>query len=164
MSVNTSQPSFLRPPAAPYSGQRLYLREEELDTGIEMLFDAVSTVKNAALTTCVHNNLNWTQGRALVAMLRRVHGVQSLSVTLGLTKQAAIKTIEELVALGLVVREANPQDKRRRSLVLTQAGRQIGQEIATAMRTPLAAAYRKAGGEAVAGCDLVLATLTKERR
>jgi DNA-binding MarR family transcriptional regulator len=163
MTVNTSRPNFSRPAPPSLSGQRLYLREEELDAGLAMIFDAGNAIKMATLSVCDSHGLNWTQARALAALLRLPRGVKDLSDSLGLTKQAAIKTAEELEVRGLVTRVQDAADGRRRTLNLTAKGDAIARDIASAMRATLARAYRAAGGDAVAGCDAVLGALKRNK-
>jgi DNA-binding MarR family transcriptional regulator len=159
MTVNTQRPNFSRQAAPSLSGQRLYLREEELDAGLAMIFDANNAIKSATLATCETNGLNWTQARALATLLRLSLGVKDLSDSLGVTKQAAIKTAEDLEGRGLITRSLDAKDGRRRMLILTECGETIARQVATAMRATLGHAYRTAGGDAVAGCDAVLSAL-----
>jgi DNA-binding MarR family transcriptional regulator len=164
MTVNTPRPNFTRPvPIAP-SGQRLYLREEELDLGVAMIFDAGNIIKATTVDVRTKHNVNWTQARALVALMRVPQGVQALSVCLSVTKQAAIKTAEEFEARGLIKRSPDPRDGRRRTLNLTPTGEQIARDLGACMRGVLATAYRQAGGDAVTGCDAVLGALKKVGR
>jgi DNA-binding MarR family transcriptional regulator len=162
MTVNTSPSHFPRQPTSSLSGQRLYLREDELDAGVELIFEASIAIKSAIKEVCARHHINLTQGRALSAIARKPIGVQALSVVLGLTKQATIKTVEELENVGFVGRVANITDGRRKTLVLTQTGADIARDVAGAMRNILARAYRQAGGEAVAGCDLVLSAIARD--
>jgi DNA-binding MarR family transcriptional regulator len=159
MTVNTPRPTFLRPPVVAPSGQRLYLREEELDAGVAALLEVSHALKASTQAVRQAHGLNWTQARALAALLRASQGVQDLSVRLDITKQASIKTTEELEARGLVTRGPDDKDGRRRSISLTADGDLIARDIAAAMRGLLAKAYRHAGGEAVAGCDAVLGAI-----
>ena len=156
MTVNTPRPIFSRPAAAPLSGQRLYLREDELDAGLAMILEAGHALKACTRLAREKYDLNWTQARALTSLLRTSQGVQTLSVHLDITKQTAIKTIEELETRHFVIRSSDPHDGRRRTIRLTASGDEIAREISAALRTLLAGAYRQAGGEAVAGCDAVL--------
>ncbi|MFM1976399.1 MAG: hypothetical protein RL145_1245, partial [Pseudomonadota bacterium] len=59
-----------------------------------------------------------------------------------------------------LMRAEDSRDGRRKIVHLTAEGATIATELALAMRSRLAAAYRLAGSEAVAGCDKVLSTLT----
>jgi DNA-binding MarR family transcriptional regulator len=159
MTVNTQRPNFLRPAPVAVSGQRLYLREEELDAGLAMILEAGHALKARTQEARDKHNVNWTQARALTSILQTPQGVQALSVRLDITKQAAIKTVEELEVRELVIRGNDPGDGRRRTINLTPEGEIIARDISTAMRSLLAKAYRQAGGEAVAGCDAVLAAI-----
>ena len=159
MTVNTPRPSFSRAPLAPASGQRLYLREDELDAGVTMILDASYALKAQTLAARVKHDLNWTQARALAELIRIPQGVSALAVQLNITKQASIKTIEELELRRLVTREDDPRDGRRRTIHLTADGEIMARDINVAMRTLLAQAYRQAGGDAVTGCDAVLTAI-----
>jgi DNA-binding MarR family transcriptional regulator len=156
MTVNTQRPNFLRPTPAPVSGQRLYLREDELDAGVAMVLEAGHALKAMTQAAREKHDLNWTEARALTALLRAKHGVLSLSTSLDITKQAAIKTAEALENRHLISRGDDPRDGRRKTLTLTVLGEEMARDLSTAMRALLAKAYRQAGGEAVAGCDAVL--------
>jgi DNA-binding MarR family transcriptional regulator len=159
MTVNTQRPNFLRPAPATVSGQRLYLREEELDAGLAMILEAGHALKAKTQEARDTHNVNWTQARALTSILQKPQGVLALSQRLDITKQSAIKTVEELEARSLVARGDDPRDGRRRTINLTPAGEVIARDISTTMRSLLAKAYRQAGGEAVAGCDAVLTAI-----
>ena len=159
MTVNTQRPNFLRPAAAPVSGQRLYLREDELDAGLAMILEAGHVLKAHTLGEREKHGLNWTQARALTTILQAPQGVLAVSIRLDITKQSAIKTIEELEQRNLVTRGNDPHDGRRRTINLTPTGETIARELSTAMRSLLAKAYRQAGGDAVAGCDAVLTAI-----
>lgn len=159
MTVNTQRPNFSRPAPAPLSGQRLYLREDELDAGVAMILEAGHALK--AMTQAARDtyDLNWTQARTLTALLRAKQGVLSLSASMDITKQSAIKTAESLEARQLIHRSDDPRDGRRKTLSLTPLGEEMARDLSAAMRALLAKAYRHAGGEAVAGCDAVLSAI-----
>ncbi len=159
MAVNISNPNSPRTIQGLSSGQRLYLREDELDLGLEMVFSAGLALKAATIETRAKHMLSWTQARALTALLRVPQGVMALTKLLDVTKQAAIKTAQELQHRGLVEHQNDLCDGRRRTLILTDAGELIARELAADLRSILASAYRKAGGESVAGCDAVLAAI-----
>jgi DNA-binding MarR family transcriptional regulator len=161
MTVNTSRPNFLRPVANPLTGQRLYLREDELDAGLAMILNAATALKTRTLLVREKHDVNWTQARTLLEVTRVPQGVSALSVALGLTKQATIKTIEEMVARDLVARTDDPKDRRRRTISVTPTGEAIARDIGGVMRAWLASAYRQVGGEAVAGCDAVLNAINR---
>jgi DNA-binding MarR family transcriptional regulator len=159
MTVNIPRPIFARPLPIPQSGQRLYLREEELDTGVNMILEAANIMKAATQTVRATHDLTWTGAHVLSQLLQGPQGVAGLALGLGMTKQATIKAAEDLEARGLLVRSVDARDGRRRPLTLTQTGEGMAREVVVAMRALLAKAYRKAGGDAVSGCDTVLGAL-----
>lgn len=159
MTVNTQRSNALRAGSPVTSGQRLYLREEELDTGVAMILEAGHALKLQTLAARVKHNLNWSEARALTALLRAPQGVLGLSTHLDITKQAAIKTSQALEERALVVRVDDPRDGRRKTIQLTPKGDEVARDISATMRALLASAYRQAGGDAVAGCDAVLAAI-----
>jgi DNA-binding MarR family transcriptional regulator len=159
MTVNTQRPNFVRPAPSPVSGQRLYLREEELDAGLALILEAGFALKACTLTLRQAHDLNWTEARALASVLTQPQGVLALSVRLDITKQTAIKIVEALESRGFVKRGNDPHDGRKRLINLTPEGEAIARDVGGAMRNLMAKAYRQAGGEAVAGCDAVLTAI-----
>ena len=155
----------LNPIRTPSSAQpgltRLYLRDEELVAGIAAFFDVEARLKAAGDAARAAENLTWAQVRALLALAQAPDTVMGLAFRLSVTKQALTRTLEELEARGLVARTADPRDRRRRQTSLTAAGSQLLMSLTAPMRQTLAAAYRAAGGEAVAGCDRVVAALVR---
>jgi DNA-binding MarR family transcriptional regulator len=93
--------------------------------------------------------LQWCSGaRAeLVGALRQGPQPQSaMVVALGITKQAVQQIVDELAALGVVERQADPADARARLVVLTAKGRKaleesnaVKREIETRFRATLGA-------------------------
>jgi DNA-binding MarR family transcriptional regulator len=160
MTVNTPRQNFARPAPPIVSGQRLYLREDELDAGLSLILQAGHVLKARTRESRDKHGLNWSQARALMCLLRAPQGVLALSAQLGTTKQATIKTIEELTVRGCVTRHDDPRDGRRRTIILTPDGETIARDLGVSMRALLAKAYRKTGGDAVAGCDAVLQAIS----
>jgi DNA-binding MarR family transcriptional regulator len=160
MAVNISNPTPNRSASGLASGQRLYLREEELDSGLELIFGAGVALKAATHETRAKHQLTWAQARALTVISRKTMGVQRLSIVLDVTKQATINISQDLILRGLVVQQTDQRDARRRSLILTPAGEVIARELGSDLRAVLANAYRKAGGDNVAGSDAVLSAIT----
>jgi DNA-binding MarR family transcriptional regulator len=159
MTVNTHRPNFLRPAPIVGSGQRLYLREDELDAGVALILEAGHALKARTLASREKHNLNWTEARALTSLLHVPQGVLALSASLDITKQAAIKTTQALEVRSLIMRAEDPRDGRRKTLKLTPVGDEMARDLSAAMRTLLASAYRQAGNDAVAGCDTVLTAI-----
>ena len=160
MTVNTPPQPNTRASATASGAARLYLREDELDFGVELILDAAQALKAATAVPRQKRDLTWTQCRILLRLQRHASTVLNLGQGLGLTKQVLIKTLETLEARGLLSRQIDPGDARRRIVTLTREGAVLAKDAATGLRTVLAQAYRQAGGDAVAGCDAVLTAVT----
>jgi DNA-binding MarR family transcriptional regulator len=126
---------------------------------MSLILEVGHALKAATQAARQKHNVNWTEARALTALLRARQGVSGLSNKLDITKQAAIKTVEALTSRQLLTRGCDPRDGRRRTIHLTPQGEDIARDISAAMRALLAKAYRQAGGDAVVGCDTVLTAL-----
>lgn len=161
MTVNSSPSTFTRSGNPAPGSPRLYLREDELDSGVSLILDAGQMLKSATLSQREAFGLAWTEARCLWEVLGQPRPVLALAAALGLTKQTMIKTLEGLEGRGLILRTNDPQDGRRKRVILTKDGEVMAQELALAMRACLAQAYKTAGSEAVAGCDKVLTLLNQ---
>ncbi len=64
-------------------------------------------------------------GFALQAIGRDGATASELAGRLGVSKQAAGKTVDGLASLGYVERTADPADARRKAIVVTPAGREV---------------------------------------
>jgi DNA-binding MarR family transcriptional regulator len=82
---------------------------------------------------------------------------------MSLSKQSVSRLLQDLEARGLIVREADPRDRRQRRLVLSADGRFLNEQVSARLHRRLAAAYRAAGADAVAGYHKVLLGLVDER-
>lgn len=135
----------------------LYLREAELDQGIDLLYGAVDALAAEPDRLLAERGLGRSHHRVL-ALIRRRPGItlSELQGSLPLTKQALSRLLKQLAARGLVARRADPRDRRQRPLALTEAGRELHERVNRVQRRRLAAAYRAAGAEAVAGFREVL--------
>lgn len=144
---------------------RLILREEELDSGLELLLLAETslwTAVDAALEG--EAGLGRPHWRAAFLLRRRPGlGVRDLSRLTGLSKQAASRTLADLVRAGLAEAAEGEIDARRRPVRLTEAGRAFEGRIGERLRTLLARAYRTGGLDGVAGARRILAALAGPR-
>ena len=157
MAVNLSRPTGLAPEA------RLYLKEDELDRAVELVFSAARTFWRAAAGPLQSHNLGPAHYRAL-ASIRRAEGepVSALRRSLGVRKQSLARVLGELESAGLIERLPGLADRRMRLLALTPAGRRAESEASAALRERLAQVFRAAGAEAVAGARAVLGALAAE--
>ena len=156
-------PVNLRPPSgAPTPDARLYLKEDELDRAVELLFAAARRFAQTAQPTLAARGLGPAHYRALAA-IRRSEGlpVSGLRETLGVRKQSLARVLDELEAAGLITRAPGAEDRRERRLHLSAEGRDIEAEITTALRDRLAGVFRACGAEAVIGARSVWAALAE---
>lgn len=144
---------------------RLILRDEELDSGLELLLLAEASLwaaVDAALDS--EPGLGRPHWRAAFLLRRRPGlGVRDLAKLTGLSKQAASRTLADLVRLELAETDAGDLDGRRRPARLTPAGRTFEERVAERLRSLLGRAYRTGGLDGVAGARRILAALAGPR-
>ena len=144
---------------------RLILRDEELDSGLELMLLAEASLW-AAVDAALDNEpgLGRPHWRAAFLLRRRPGlGVRDLSKLRGLPKRAASRTLADLVRLELAETDAGDLDGRRRPARLTDAGRAFEGRVAERLRTLLGRAYRTGGLDGVAGARRILAALAGSR-
>lgn len=141
----------------------LFLREEELRQGIELLFFAYRdfTAEPDALLA------RYGFGRAhhrVVYFVGRHPGitVSDLLGILRITKQSLSRVLSQLVREGFITQRPGERDRRQRLLELTGKGVDLERQLTEKQRTRIAAAYREAGAEAVEGYRKVLLGMIDE--
>lgn len=145
---------------------RLILRDEELDSGLELMLLAEASLWAAvdAALEAEAGGLGRPHWRAAFLLRRRPGvGARDLSRLTGLSKQAASRTLNDLVRLGLVGIETGDLDARRRPARLTQLGLAFETRISERLRALLGRAYRTGGLDGVAGARRILAALAGPR-
>lgn len=159
MPVNLTRP--VSEPVGPEA--RLYLKEEELDRAVELMFAATRRFWRSARGPLEARGLGPAHYRALAA-IRRDEGltVSALRAQLDVTKQSLARVLGELEREAMIERIPGPADKRQRLLQLTEAGRAAERDASTALRERLAHVFRLAGAEAVGGARLVMSALAAE--
>ena len=156
MRVNVIEPKVARS-LSNLAPNPLFLRDEELTRGIELLDAAyrslIAEPDRQLGSRGLGRNHRWLlhlvgrhPGTTMVELLSRTH----------LSKQTLSRLLGELVAKGLIERRANARDRRQRLLQLTIAGRELEEVLNGRLRRRLARAYRGAGADAVAGHHQVL--------
>ncbi|HJU17463.1 MAG TPA: MarR family transcriptional regulator [Stellaceae bacterium] len=135
----------------------LFLREEDLRQGMELLFFAYRdfTAEPDALLA------GYGFGRAHHRVVHFVGRhpqmtVGDLLAILHITKQSLSRVLGQLVRQGFIVQSPGPRDRRQRLLELTEKGREIERRLSEPQRQRLARAYREAGAQAVDGFRKVL--------
>ena len=135
----------------------LFLREEDLRKGMELLFYAYrdfTSEPDAILA-------NYKFGRAHHRVIHFVGGnpgitVSELLAILKITKQSLSRVLSQLVRDGFITQTAGTLDRRQRLLRLTPAGVDLERQLSQSQRDRIARAYREAGAEAVEGYRKVL--------
>ncbi len=160
-----SDPKAVRPPLHhPAPPNPLFLRDEELVRGLDLLACAMHDLQAGQATLLARHELGFNHQRLMHLVARRPGVTMAKLLTLvPLTKQSVSRLLKELTARGLLSQAPNRQDRRERLLTLTERGRRLEEELTSAQCRRIAAAYRAAGAEAVAGHHQVLAGLIDER-
>src|SRR3974390_577976 len=150
--VNYAEP---RPIASP-----LYLRDEELKQGVDLLFHAFSGLFAEGEEPLRKSGLGRAHHRALHFIGRNpAISITELLEKLRITKQSLNRVLNDLLEQGYVERHPAPNDRRVRLLRLTQKGGALDALLWDAQRPKMARAFREAGPEPVAGFGKVLAAL-----
>lgn len=139
----------------------LFLREPEVRRGVELMFSGQAALARATQEILDKAKLGRAHQRALYFIGRHSdETVGALLSRLGITKQSLNRVLNDLVERGLVEIRVGREDRRQRLLRLTEAGRALDAELFEALRGRLAAAYAKAGQQAVGGFWAVLEGLS----
>ena len=141
----------------------LFLREEELRQGIELLFYAYRDFTAEADAILA----DYGFGRAHHRVIYFVGRYSSISVSellaiLRITKQSLSRVLGQLVQQSFIDQRPGPSDRRQRLLTLTDKGRALEARLTERQRAMFARAYREAGAEAVEGFRKVLQGLADE--
>ena len=141
----------------------LFLREEELRQGMELLFYAYRDFTDEADTMLARFKLGRAHHRALY-FVGRYPGisVSELLAILRITKQSLARVLNDLVQQGFITQTAGMSDRRRRHLELTPNGLDLERQLTEKQRARIARAYRQAGAEAVEGFRKVLLGIINE--
>ena len=144
----------------------LFLRDEELRQGIELIFYAYRdfTAEPDAILA------KYRFGRAhhrVIYFVGRNPGitVSELLSILKITKQSLSRVLSQLVREEFITQTPGTRDRRQRLLELTQKGTDLEKQLTQNQRDRIARAYREAGAEAVEGYrKVVLGMINDEER
>lgn len=143
----------------------LYLRDEELKQGLDLLFHAFCGIFAQGEEVLHAAGLGRAHHRALHFIARNPGiTVAALLGLLKITKQSLNRVLNDLLAQGYVERRPGRDDRRTRELRPTPKGAAVAAALWEAQRPGLARAFREAGPEAVQGFRKVLAALADEGR
>lgn len=141
----------------------LFLREDELRQGIEMLFFGYRDFTAKADQTLAQFGFGRAHHRVIYFVGRNPNmTVSDLLGILRITKQSLSRVLSQLVREGLITQRPGIADRRQRLLSLTEKGAELERQLTEEQRTLVAKAYRAAGAEAVEGFRKVLLGLIDE--
>jgi len=139
------------------SDQLLFLTDEQLRQGIEMMFFAYRGFTAYPDLILDAHGYGRAHHRAIHFICRKPGlTVSELLDILGVTKQSLNRVLRELVNNGLVESRIGKHDRRQRNLHLTSEGKAFEKELSSAQRQKMRKAYSAAGPEAVQGFRTVL--------
>lgn len=142
----------------------LFLREEDLRQGIELLFYAYRDFTGQPDAILTELGFGRAHHR-VVYFIGRNPGitVSQLLDILKVTKQSVSRVLSQLVAEGYVFSRTGTRDRRQRMLELTEKGQALERRLSENQRERIARAYREAGAEAVEGYRKVLLGIIDEQ-
>ncbi|MEM8787241.1 MAG: MarR family transcriptional regulator [Pseudomonadota bacterium] len=148
----------MQPPRPKPTGEQLlFLTDEQLRQGIELMFFAYRGFTADPDRILAERGYGRAHHRALHFIARRPGlTVNALLDILGVTKQSLNRVLRQLVEDGLVDSQVGQRDRRERNLSLTQTGQALESELSAAQRARMRQAYSQAGPEAVQGFRTVL--------
>jgi len=141
----------------------LFLREEELRRGVELLYFAYRDFTEDPDAILAQSQYGRAHHRVLY-FVRRNPGttVSGLLKILRITKQSLSRVLNQLMSDGYVEQRTGTQDRRQRLLFLTHRGVTFEKELFSKQRERIVAAYKEAGPEAVEGFWKVLINIINE--
>ena len=145
------------PEPSRHQANPLFLREEELRQGIELLFYAYRDFTGEADSLLSELGFGRAHHR-VVYFVGRYPGitVSGLLKILRITKQSLSRVLRELIDQGFIDQRSGDKDRRQRLLSLTDKGVALERDLTAAQARRVARAYREAGAVAVEGFRKVL--------
>jgi DNA-binding MarR family transcriptional regulator len=157
MSVSNA-PATQISPASP-----LFLREDEIRRGIEMLYFGYSALTRSIDEGLAAQGLGRAHHRTLYFISRQPDlTVKDLLRLLSITKQSLGRVLNDLVERGYIETRTGTSDRRQKLLRLSPAGKTLEAELFRALREKMATAYAQAGQGSVTGFWRVLEGLIPE--
>lgn len=142
----------------------LFLREDELRQGIELLFYAYRDFTAEPDAMLAQYGFGRAHHRVIYFVGRHSGStVSDLLAILRITKQSLSRVLGQLVREGFVTQTPGPRDRRQRLLNLTPKGEELERRLSENQRALIARTYREAGAEAVEGFRKVLLGMIEER-
>ncbi len=155
---SSTSPDLVSPPASP-----LFLREDEVRRGVELLYFGYTRLTRSVDELLVEHGFGRAHHRALYFIARQPDlPVSALLRILSITKQSLGRVLNDLSAADLVETRSGEVDRRQKLLRLTEKGSAFEARLFDALRTGLSSAYASAGQESVTGFWRVLEGLIPE--
>jgi DNA-binding MarR family transcriptional regulator len=143
---------------------QLFLREEELRTGMELLFYAYRDFTAEPDEILDQYGFGRAHHRVIYFVGRYPKiTVSELLAILKITKQSLSRVLGELVRQGFILQQTGARDRRQRLLELTDQGIELERQLSETQRQRIAQAYRMAGAEAVQGFRKVMLGMLEEK-
>ncbi len=141
----------------------LFLRDDDLRQGIELLFFAYRDFTAKADETLLQYGFGRAHHRVIYFVGRNPGmTVSDLLDILKITKQSLSRVLSQLVRQGFIIQRHGTTDRRQRLLHLTDRGTDLERKLTEDQRALVARAYRSAGAEAVEGFRKVLLGMINE--
>lgn len=135
----------------------LFLREEEIRLGMELLFFGYRDFTSGPDAILAELDMGRAHHRVLYFVGRNPGiTVSDLLGILRITKQSLGRVLKPLVDGGYVVHAPGRSDRRQRLLTLTQKGEALERRLFERQRDTLSRAYRECGAQAVEGFRRVM--------
>lgn len=151
-----------RPSTSP-GASPLFLREDEIRRGVELLYFGYTRLTNAIDQVLARQGLGRAHHRALYFIARQPDlTVGELLRLLAITKQSLGRVLKELHERDMVVTRPGQVDRRQKLLRLTEKGAALEADLFAQLQEKLSAAYVSAGQESVTGFWHVLEGLVPE--
>ncbi len=141
----------------------LFLREDEVRRGMELLYFGYTRLTRSIDEGLAEQGLGRAHHRALYFIARQPNlTVSALLKILAITKQSLGRVLNDLAARDLVETRVGDRDRRQKLLRLTAQGTAFEAQLFDALRNGLSSAYASAGQESVTGFWRVLEGLIPE--
>ena len=141
----------------------LFLRDEELRQGIELIFYAYRDFTAEPDTILAQYGFGRAHHRVIYFVGRNPEiTVSELLGILQITKQSLSRVLSQLVREQFIIQRPGKRDRRQRLLELTAKGNELERQLTQNQRERIARAYREAGAEAVQGYRKVILGMINE--
>src|SRR5438045_6836824 len=147
----------IKSPPTQVAAEPLFLREEEVRQGIELLFFAYRDFTAEPDAILARYGFGRAHHRVIHFVGRHPQmTVGELLAVLRITKQSLSRVLGQLVRQNFILQQPGSHDRRQRLLELTPKGRDLERQLSEPQRVRIANAYHQAGSCAVKGFRAVM--------